>query len=323
MTPRPAGRKRTTLRDLAEVTGLSVSGTHYALRGERVSADTAVRVREAADRIGFRSDAIARALRSGSTGVVGVIGGSLHDYWHQQFASELGRNLRDAGRHMLLADASGDSDTQLELAESLVDQRVDGLVVLPVDPGSPRWQRVVAAVPTVSVGPSLPAPAASIRFDAERGIQLVLDHLQGLGHHRVLALTPGVHGLPRRAGLEAAECGFAADGAATAVRERMAGKRRPTAVFGLSDALAYGALAACRELGLTVPHDVSVAGFDDHPLSGLVSPGLTTVSWNTPHAAAAAAELLSSAGPQQVVLPPSLVVRESTGRAPVSAVPTC
>jgi LacI family transcriptional regulator len=321
VTPRPAGRKRTTLRDLAEATGLSVSGTHYALRGERVSADTALRVREAADRIGFRSDAIARALRSGTTGVVGVIGGSLHDYWHQQFASELGRNLRDARRHMLLADANGDSDTQLELAESLVDQRVDGLVVLPVDPASPRWQHVVAAVPTVSVGPSLPDPAASIRFDAERGIQLVLAHLHGLGHHRVLALTPGVHRLPRQSGLEVVECGFAADDAAMAVRERMAGKRRPTAVFGLSDALAYGALAACRELALRVPRDVSVAGFDDHPLSGLVSPGLTTVSWDTPRAAGAAAELLAGAGSQQVVLPPSLVVRESTGRAPVGVVP--
>jgi LacI family transcriptional regulator len=249
-----------------------------------------------------------------------VIGGSLHDYWHQQFASELGRHLRSAERHMLLADANGDSGAQLELAESLVDQRVDGLVVLPVDPGSPRWGHIVAAVPTVSVGPALPAPAASIRFDTDRGIELVLAHLHALGHHRVLALTPGVHALPGRPGLEVVECGFAADDAAAAVGERMAARRRPTAVFGLSDALAYGALAACRALSLGVPRDVSVAGFDDHPLSGLVSPGLTTVSWDTPRAAGAAAELLAASGSAQVVLPPALVVRESTGRAPIGQV---
>ncbi|MGN6379364.1 MAG: LacI family DNA-binding transcriptional regulator [Gaiellales bacterium] len=319
MTPPSVGRKRATLRDVAEATGLSVSGAHYALRGERVSADTALRAREAAERIGFRSDPIARALRSGTTGVVGVVGGSLHDYWHQQFASELGRHLRDAGRHMLLADANGDHDAQLELAESLVDQRVDGLVVLPVDPASPRWRPVVAAVPTVSVGPALPAPAASIRFDAQRGIRVVLAHLRGLGHRRVLVLTPGVHGLPPRAGLEVVECGFATEEATRATRERLTGRCPPTAVFGLSDALAYGALAACRELGRRVPADVSVAGFDDHPLSALVEPGLTTVSWDTPRAAAAAAELLG-AGPRQVMLPPALVERASTGPSPVHVV---
>ena len=320
MTQRPDGRKRATLRELADLTGLSPSGVHYALRGERVSAQTAARVRETAERIGFRSDPIARALRGGRSGVIGVIGGSLHDYWHQQFAAELGRNLRDAGRHMLLADAAGAHGTEIELAESLVDQRVDGLVVLPVDPGSARWGPIVAAVPTVAVGPALPAPARSIRFAAERGLRLVLDRLADLGHRRVLALTPGVHPLPARAGLEVAECGFDAEAAAGAAAAALRRGDRPTAVFGLSDALAYGALLACREAGLAVPADVSVAGFDGHPLSDLVAPRLTTVSWDTPRAAFAAARLLlgePAAMPRQVVLPPVLVERESTGPAPV------
>ena len=318
MTRGPVGRKRATLKELAELTGLSPSGVHYALRGERVSAGTAERVQAEADRIGFRSDPIARALRGGSTGLVGVIGGSLHDYWHQQFAAELGGLLAASGRHMLLAYADGRGDVQLELAESMVDQRVDGLVVLPVDPGSERWTAVVDAVPTVAVGPPLPGPAAGIRFAVERGMRMVLDHLAALGHRRVLVLTPGVHPLPRRAGVTAAECGFTSAGGAAAVREALAGPGRPTAVFGLSDALAYGALSACRDLGVDVPGLVSVAGFDDHPLSALVEPGLTTVSWDTPAAAAAAAELLlGGSGRRQVVMAPVLVARGSTGPAPV------
>ena len=132
-------RKRATLRDVAELTGLSPAGVSYALRGQRVSAATEERVRDAADRLGFRSDPIARALRGGSTGVIGVIGGSLADYWHQEFASELQRHLRRRGRHMLLADADGDAATEVDRARGLLDQRVDGLIALPVAPDSPGW----------------------------------------------------------------------------------------------------------------------------------------------------------------------------------------
>ena len=77
--------------------------------------------------------------------------------------------------------------------------------------------------------------------------------------------------------------------------------------------------AACRELGLRVPADVSVAGFDDHPLSALLNPALTTVGWDTPRAAATAARILNRAfeggRPASVEFPPTLVVRDSTGPA--------
>src|SRR3954451_3919475 len=120
---RSTKRKGATLRDLAAATGLSQAGVSYALRGQRVSPETEARVRAEAARIGFRSDPIARALRGGSTGLVGMIGGSLEDFWHQEFASELQRSLRGHGRHMLLADAGGNAAAEIELAESLTDQR--------------------------------------------------------------------------------------------------------------------------------------------------------------------------------------------------------
>ncbi len=96
----------------------------------------------------------------GSTGLVGMIGGSLEDFWHQEFAAELQRCLRRHGRHMLLADAGGDADAEIALAQSLSDQRVDGLVALPVDPGSSKWLPIVRAVPTVAVGAPLRRPRA-------------------------------------------------------------------------------------------------------------------------------------------------------------------
>ena len=311
-------RKRATLRDVAELTGLSTAGVSYALRGQRVSAATAERVRDAADRIGFRSDPIARALRSGSSGVIGVIGGSLADYWHQEFASELQRHLRRRGRYMLLADADGDAATELERARGLVDQRVDGLIALPVAPDSDGWRDVVAELPVVAVGPALPAPAGAIRFPADAGSDLMLDHLRDLGHERIAVLASGMHRPRRRRGVQTRVCGFsAADGRAAAL-SALRRPGRPTAIFALSDALAYGAYMACAELGLAIPGDVSVAGFDDHPISRLVAPALTTVSWDTARAAGAAAAMLLDTieGRRRVrrelVMPPRLVIRGST-----------
>lgn len=315
-------RKRATLRELAEITGLSTAGASYALRGERVSAETSARVREAAERIGFRSDPIARALRGGSSGMIGVIGGSLADFWHQDFSSEVQRHLRDRDRLMLLADAAGDAATELEVAGGLVDQRVDGLVVLPVDPSSPGWLPIVRAVPTVSVGAPLPAPAGSVGFAAGQGMRMMLDHLRGLGHERILILSTGAHRPPRQPGVRRVTCGYAVEDGRRAARRALASREPPTAVFALSDALAYGAYAACRELGLDVPGQVSVAGFDDHPVSALVEPSLTTVSWNTPRAAESAVAMLTTAIADatptgRLLLPPRLIVRGSTAAAAV------
>jgi LacI family transcriptional regulator len=320
--PQPTGgRKRATLRDVARATGLSPAGVSYALRGQRVSSETEARVRAEAARIGFRSDPIARALRGGATGLVGMIGGSLDDFWHQEFASELQRCLRRQGRHMLLADADGDGGAEIALAESLIDQRVDGLVALPVDPESEGWLPVVRAVPTVAVGAALPAPAGAVRFASDAGFGLMVDHLRQAGHRRILVLATGTHRPPRRPGTHTVRCGFSpADGRAAA-RRALDRPDAPSAVFALSDALAYGAYMACADLGLDVPGDVAVAGFDDHPLSALVAPPLTSVSWDTAAAAASAAEMLAGAIDEgrhggEVVVPPRLRPRLSTAAQP-------
>jgi LacI family transcriptional regulator len=116
-------------------------------------------------------------------------------------------------------------------------------------------------------------------------------------------------------------CGFAAaDGRAAALSE-LRRARPPTALFALSDALAYGAYMACADLRLRVPENVSVAGFDDHPISQLVSPALTTVNWDTARAAAAAAAMLLDAIEgrrrlgHELVMRPRLVTRASTAAA--------
>src|SRR3954464_2051538 len=101
-----------------------------------VSAETELRVREAADELGYEADPIARALAGGATGVVGLLVGSLSDFWNQDLVRAVQGHLYDAALSSLVADADGEPGRELELAQRLVDQRVDGLVVVPIGPAS-------------------------------------------------------------------------------------------------------------------------------------------------------------------------------------------
>ena len=168
-----ARSRRVTLRDLAEETGLSQSAVSYALRGLRVPEDTQQRVREAAERLGYQADPIARALASGRTGTVGLLCESLDDLWQQSVAAAVGTALLGTGNSTLIVDVANDPDTERREARRLVDQRVDVLITLPADPGAAHWREIAASVPVISLGDALPHAntAAEIVFDNDRGVR--------------------------------------------------------------------------------------------------------------------------------------------------------
>ena len=136
-------RKRATIREVAKATGLSPAAVSYALRGMQVSEETIERVRQAAAELGYEADPIARALASGRTGMIGLLCGSLEDLWQQALAVGIGRALKDNDRYALILDAAGDPAREHTLARQLRDQRVDGLIVQPVDPGGAVLGRAV------------------------------------------------------------------------------------------------------------------------------------------------------------------------------------
>src|SRR4051795_10752629 len=149
-------RHRTTLRELAEYTGLSPAAVSYALRGKQVSAETERRVREAGGEPGCEADPIARALAGGATAVVGLLVGSLSDFWNQELVRAVQRELYGAARSTLVADAHGEPARELELAERLVAQRVDGLVVVPIGPASGGWAAIARQGAAGTIGDALP-----------------------------------------------------------------------------------------------------------------------------------------------------------------------
>jgi DNA-binding LacI/PurR family transcriptional regulator len=335
----PQQRKRATIRDVAEATGLSPAAVSYALRGIQTSGETQERVRRAADELGYNVDRIARALASGRTGTVGLLFGSLEDLWQQLLGVGIGSALLARDHYALLVDAAGDPERQVLLAQQLRDQRVDGLIVHPLDPSDERWPELAESLPIVSIGDALRGgrAAGEVVFDNRAGVTLALEHLCKLGHRQIGVLTPTQQSTPDRPAdlhvtAEAERLGLEVSiivsppvlaAATEAAHKVLAAPDRPTALFCFADSIAYGAYAAARELGLRIPDEVSISGYDDHPMSALLTPALTTMDWSIGQIVRASVRVILAAIEhkpyrRRTVQPPHLRERGSTGPPPAS-----
>jgi LacI family transcriptional regulator len=329
--------KRVTIREVADAAGLSPAAVSYALRGIMVSEETQGRVRRVADELGYEANPIARALASGRSEMIGILGPSLADLWQQRLVAEAARVLLEHERYALILDAGGDPDRQRTLARQLRDQHVDGLIVSPVDPSDPFWAELTAAVPVVSIGDSLAgaSPVGEILFDNRFGVRSALEHLHGLGHRTVAVLRPPgsptsdrpaeliVASEAKRLGLDvhAATTGYELHEATEQARRLLEDTPRPTAAFCFADSFAYGVYQAARELGIGIPEELSVIGYDDHPISAVLGPPLTTFSWNSKVLMQTAVDMLvaaiegTSTARERVVIRPER--RERGSAAPV------
>lgn len=332
-----------TLRDIAAETGLSMAAVSYALRGMQVPPETQQRVREVAERLGYQADPIARALASGRTGYIGVLCGSLTDIWQQGIAAALGRGLLAESRQALIVDASNDPALEASLAMQLLDQRVDALIALPLDPAAKHWRTVAEQVQLVSIGDGLPgvATAAEVVFDNEWGVSNAIHQLTDAGHRRIAVLTPGIPATPDRPAevvirrmaeelkldVRLHTAPHELEGARDVALELLRGPDRPTAIFCLADSMAYGVYAATRELDVDVPRELSVLGYDDNPVSGLLTPPLSSYRWPIDELVSAVVERTVRAVDEgrrtrRKVLTPVPQLRASVGPPPPSTGPS-
>ena len=334
-TPPRSSRKVTSV-DVARRAGVSQSTVSLVLSGKapgRVSPATADAVRDAARQLGYRPNAAARALRSGTASAVGLV---VSDVTHPFFGPTLRgaqRAAHQAGHVVVLIDdnygaAWGDSSVEL-----LREGAVDGFVFFAADP--PPSLRRPGAPPIVLVETERPR-IPSVRLDVETGLDLLFDHLAELGHRRIGYVRSAVEGqtFDRRharwaqrlaalgedpadqvvvSSLFNAEAVIAAGDALLAQLDRL------TAVICDDDFLAAGVIAAAARRGVAVPGELSVCGFDDVALSRLVTPPLTTIRFDAGDLGAAAFDLLlarlQGRRTHNRVLPCELRVRESTGPA--------
>ncbi|MFE0102420.1 LacI family DNA-binding transcriptional regulator [Streptomyces sp. NPDC059009] len=327
-----------TLRDVALASGCSVATVSRVLAGTRpVGSETAERVRAAAERLGYRPNHAARALRSKATGTVGLVLPQITNPFYPALVRELTHALHADGRAVLLADCDDDPAAEAEHLADLLGRQVDALLVIPADARRSREAVALAAarVPLVLMDRGCgPGIADSVAVDNAAGMALVLDHLAAAGRRRVCFL--GAAGTASAA----AERRSAYEAGAGALDPQAPGRivlgdfsvewgraavdavwhHRPDAVVCANDLIAAGALQRLHELGARVPHDIAVTGFDDIPLAGLAAPGLTTVRQPVAELAAEAARLLDrrlageggTPAQRAIRLAPELVVRGSS-----------
>ncbi|QIJ65879.1 LacI family DNA-binding transcriptional regulator [Streptomyces sp. JB150] len=283
-----------TIRDVADRAGVSKSLVSLVLRGsEQVRPEKREAVLRAARDLGYRPNAAARSLSERRTRTVGVLLNDLRNPWFVDLLDGLNSLLHDHGLHMLLADARLNRRAGQDPAGPLLDLRVDGLVVVGTLPDPAALGAAAERIPVVVAGAREPVPAGVdvVAGDDEHGARLVTEHLIGLGHRRIAHIAGyGAVGELRRRGFEAVmrEHGLAEravvepgdmteEGGYRGTVRLLSRPERPTAVFAVNDITAIGALSAAAELGLRVPRDLSVAGYDNTSIARLRHVWLTTV----------------------------------------------
>jgi LacI family transcriptional regulator len=337
--------KRTNIRELARLSGVSVGTVSRALNGYTdVSDETRERVIRLAAELDYTPTAAARTLVTQRSHVIGVFleTGEGHPDLQHPFFHEVLVGLKDcigaAGYDLLLFASSrpGNGYGDHSYLKRCRHHNVDGAVLMGVDADDPEVRRLLRSeLPCVGVDVELEgACTAYVMSDNAIGAAAAVRHLHGLGHRRIATITglldkkPGIDRLRGyRDACQALGLGFRDEYVAygdfyfeagqEAARRLLALDEPPTAIFAASDMMAIGAVRAAFEAGLTVPDDLSVVGFDDMQIAEHVHPPLTTVAQDKAGLGVAAARALlrqvdGADGAETVTLPVELVVRRST-----------
>jgi DNA-binding LacI/PurR family transcriptional regulator len=332
-------KKPATMRDVARRAGVSVATVSRALDGSSlVIEDTALLVHRAVAELNFVPNLSARTLKYGQSRAIGVIVPDLTNPFFSEFLREF-EALASAHRQViLLANAETSVGGALTSVRQMLMRLVDGVVVLPsLDELEPYQLLTLRRVPTVAIDSRrVDSFFSDVSLMHEQGMKQAVGYLKDLGHRKIAFIggSPGLmisklrldafqnsirkHGLTVRP--EYVRPGnYRADGGDRELRSLMGLSDRPTAVIGINDLTALGALRAARSLAISVPDDLSIIGFDGIELDELVSPSLTTMSVSRKliaqscHAALEELRLQPGATGKQMYVPVELIVRQSTG----------
>jgi LacI family transcriptional regulator len=331
-----------TLKDVAREAGVHVSTASRALSPDTrsvVNVETARRVAEVAERLGYRPHPLARGLRTNRTHTIGMIVPDLMNPLFSPIYAGAEERLSESGYSLVIASDGDDEVKAKDVVAGFLERRVDGLILATahLDNGIPSDAEVGAA-PVVLVNRAMGSERLpTIVGDDCLGIGLAVQHLASLGHTAIAHiagpqdLSTGVNrrqafdhaieqeGLVARPEMTAVARAFRVDDGRDACRRLLDSGVEVTAIVAGNDLIALGCYDALAERGLTIPGDVSVTGYNDMAFIDRVTPPLTSVA--VPYramGAEAAAELLRAIDGEgeraatTIFLPPSLVVRKST-----------
>ena len=328
-----------TIGDVAAQAGVSIATVSKVINGRYgVAPATLERVQAVIDELGYESSLVARSLRSLRTNVLGIVVADI-----EPFSAELlkgaGAAIRERGYELIVYSGSGHgkdhSGWERRYISRLGGTLTDGIILV-----TPTVVDVDDGTPVVAVDPHTgPSSLPSVHSDNLAGAITATRHLLELGHRRIafLAGRPDLESARQR---EQGYCRALSDAGLPVdpnlirvgdyelemsqepARQLLTLDDRPTAVFAANDLSAMQTMHVARTLGLAIPGDVSVVGFDNIPESALIEPPLTTIDQSIQEMGRRAVELLiaviegETGLTQQVTLPTRLVVRQSTGVPP-------
>ena len=286
---------RVTSHDVAARAGVSQSAVSRVFSGRSASAATAAKVRRAAAELGYRPDPLARAMSTGRSRIIGVLVAYLDNQFYPAALESLSRVLQARGYHILVFTLGNDPSEVEGIVEELTAYRVDGIVTASVGMTSDLTERCAAAgIPVVMFNRGQDGSGLSSVTSANiEGGRRVAEFLTEGGHTRIAHIAGWQGSSTGRDRLRGFVDGLGASGmepldiidgmydrdtAIDATRRLMARSDPPDAIFVGNDHMAFAVLDTLRyDLGLSVPQDVSVVGYDDVPLAAWKAYDLTTL----------------------------------------------
>ena len=286
-----------TIDDVAKAAGVSTATVSRALRNHAyVAESTRQKVLDAAEQLSYVVNSNAARLASGQTRTIGLLAPLLTSWYTSEIVAGVEEVFAQARYDLLIGTANPLARERIFKGDARFQQRIDGVILVDVFCSEAGGEKLAQMeTPSIVLGERLRS-VTSVSVDNAVGAQIAAQHLIGLGHTRI-GLVGGhahmdvVHNVPteRAEGftqaLEAAglrlphqyveDGDFSIEGGRKAMHVLMSRTKRPTAVWLMSDEMAFGAFHAMRELGLTPGVDVSIIGFDDHTASDAF--GLTTI----------------------------------------------
>lgn len=336
---------RVTIKEIALKAGVSKTAVSFAFNNpSRLSEATAKRILTIAEELGYTPDPVARSMRSGRTGTIGVlvpqpIPEVIRNPSMPEFLEGVGEVCNKEGLSLLIVPPLKGS-----IRRAIVNAAVDGFLTL----GLEEFKATMVVlrqreVPFVTVDSDPIEGVTAVNIDDENGAKAAMHHILSAGHRdiAILAIRSGkrcryqeytgtlrsrMNGylaalaefgltLDRRR-IRLVECMCTEKGGQSGFRKVWKSRHRPTAIVTMSDIIGIGVANAARQAGVRVPEDLSIVGFDDIPLAALLTPPLTTVSQPLRKKGKLAADLLLSyiegnLDPSHHVLPTKLIVRKS------------
>ncbi len=330
-----------TMKEVAALAGVSIQTVSFVVNNNPIiTPETRQRVLEAIRQLGYTPDASARSLRSGRSRVLGLLIPDVHNphFWAILDGAE--QEARTHGYSLILATTSMQRERERQAFDALASQHLDGLILLVTYPED----FIEDIVRLRQMGQPVVVDGAQFNdvdrvwFHYRAAARELMDHLFSLGHRRI-AFIQGVgrqdflagkdrtdtyhqkmeqHGIPERDHMVIA-CGNSLEDGFAAANQLLDRSPRPTAIVGMNDLMAYGAMQAALQRGLRVPEDVSVAGFDDDAMFRILARPLTTGSVDGAAFGTLAVQLIlnrlgnAELPPQKAHVASHLIIRQSTG----------